>query len=128
MQERIHTWLQRFDLDAFLFAHTAKVLTALPPQVLQDLMDDPSFLICDFEPGPGHVAAVPVGVPRAGEASRSVVFKRTLRQRPTSFVRWLIAHELAHAHLRNQGRFPGDDPEQAADALAAAWGFPRPQT
>jgi hypothetical protein len=38
----------------------------------------------------------------------------------------VIAHELAHAHLRNQGRFPGDDPEHAADALAAGWGFPRP--
>jgi hypothetical protein len=41
-------------------------------------------------------------------------------------VRWVIAHELAHAHLRNGGRWLGDDPEHAADALAAGWGFPRP--
>jgi hypothetical protein len=43
-----------------------------------------------------------------------------------SFVRWVIAHELAHAHLRNCGRWEGDDPEHAADDLAARWGFPRP--
>lgn len=52
----------------------------------------------------------------------SVVLKRNLRDRSVSFVRCVIAHELAHAHLRNRGRFPGDDPELAADSLAAAWG------
>ena len=57
---------------------------------------------------------------------RSVVLKRTLRHRPIAFVRWVIAHELAHAHLRNGGRHPGEDPEHAADSLAAAWGFPKP--
>jgi hypothetical protein len=38
----------------------------------------------------------------------------------------VIAHELAHAHLRNGGRHPEEDPEHAADSLAADWGFPRP--
>ena len=42
------------------------------------------------------------------------------------FLGSLLAHELAHAYLRNEGRWPGDDPEAAADALAAEWGFPRP--
>ena len=55
-----------------------------------------------------------------------VVLKRTLCRRPIEFVRWVIAHELAHAHLRNGGRWAGDDPERAADALAAGWGFPKP--
>jgi len=58
---------------------------------------------------------------------RSVVLKRTLRYRPEEFVRYVIAHELAHAHLRNGGRSPGEDPEVAADSLAEAWGFPRPR-
>ena len=35
----------------------------------------------------------------------------------------LIAHELAHAHLRNGGYGAITDPEHAADALAAEWGF-----
>jgi len=56
------------------------------------------------------------------------VLKRTLRLRPQPFVRYVIAHELAHAHLRNRGRWEAEDPEHAADALAAEWGFPRPYT
>ena len=122
----IHCWLNRFALDAFLHAHVADVLATLPGPVRQDLLDDPSFRLSDYEPGPGVVAHVPVGVPEGRRASRSVVLKRTLRHRPQAFVRYVIAHEFAHAHLRNGGRWPGDDPEHAADALAAAWGFPRP--
>ena len=38
-------------------------------------------------------------------------------------MRYVIAHELAHAVLRNGGRWGSDDPEEAADALAAQWGF-----
>jgi Zn-dependent peptidase ImmA (M78 family) len=45
---------------------------------------------------------------------------------PPCRVQYVIAHELAHAHLRNGGRWEGDDPERAADALAAEWGFTRP--
>jgi hypothetical protein len=70
---------------------------------------------------------VPVASPRRNRPARSVVLKRTLRHRPLAFVRWLIAHEVAHAHLRHGGRWPGEDPEHAADALAADWGFPRPR-
>jgi hypothetical protein len=69
---------------------------------------------------------VPVKAPTRSGAARSVVLKRTLTRRPAAFARWLIAHEIAHAHLRNGGRWPGDDPEHAADALASTWGFPRP--
>ena len=54
------------------------------------------------------------------------ILKRTLRSRPDGFIKWVIAHELAHAHLRNAGRWPGEDPERAADAVAAEWGFARP--
>jgi hypothetical protein len=70
---------------------------------------------------------VPVRFPAVrGRPGRAVVLKRTLRAKNDSFVRWVIAHELAHAHLHNAGRWPGDDPEHAADALAEDWGFPRP--
>ena len=98
----------------------------LPVDVREDLIADERFRICDYEPGPGVIAHVPVGMPGVGQASRSVVLKRTLRHRPEAFVRYVIAHELAHAHLRNRGRSPAEDPEGAADALAAEWGFPRP--
>ncbi|MGC6550473.1 MAG: hypothetical protein ACON5D_14030, partial [Rubripirellula sp.] len=60
-----------------------------------------------------------------GRCSRCVTLKRKLETDPPQFSRYVIAHELAHAHLHN-GRW-GDinDREEAADALAAAWGFHR---
>jgi hypothetical protein len=122
----IETWLAAFDLDGFLHGHVARVVAALPSHVRADLIGDPDFRMSDYEPGPGVVMRVRVGMPQRSKPSRGIVLKRTLRHRPESFVRYVIAHELAHAHLRNGGRFAGDDPERAADALAADWGFPRP--
>ncbi|MEA2711437.1 MAG: hypothetical protein QOF78_4038 [Phycisphaerales bacterium] len=126
MTPEIDQWLRPFNLEASLHAHTAEVVASLPQNVRDDFMDDPAFTMCDYEPRLGAAFYVPVKLPVRRRSSRSVVLKRTLRSRPETFVRWVIAHELAHAHLRNGGRYPGDDPEHAADALAAGWGFPRP--
>jgi hypothetical protein len=43
-----------------------------------------------------------------------------------AFAHYVIAHEFAHAYLRNGPWGNIFDPEDAADALAASWGFPRP--
>jgi hypothetical protein len=126
MDDRLNTWLAEFRLDEFLHSEVAGVMSTLPATVREDLVEDPAFRLCDYEPVPGRMFQVPVSSPRGNGASRSVVLKRTLRRRPIEFVRYIIAHELAHAHLRNAGRWPGDDPEHAADALAASWGFPKP--
>jgi hypothetical protein len=126
MSDRLSDWLRGFALDDFLHLHVARVMCGLPDHVRDDFLGDPSFVLFDYEPAAGAMMAVPVAPPRRNAAGRSVVFKRTLRRRPEAFVRYVIAHELAHAHLRNAGRWPGDDPEHAADALAAEWGFPRP--
>ena len=125
MQQVVDLWLSRFSLDAFLHAQVADVVLVLPDHVREDLVGDGNFRMCDYEPGLG-IVNVPVGLPGRRGAGRAVVLKRTLRKRPAAFVRYVIAHDLAHAHLRNRGRWPGDDPEHAADALAAEWGFPRP--
>jgi hypothetical protein len=101
-------------------------MTALPPAIREDLLSDPAFLLCDYEPTVGTMVCVPLRLSAPRRPARSVVLKRTLRRRPEKFIRWVIAHELAHAHLRNRGRFEGEDPEHAADSLAADWGFPRP--
>lgn len=124
--ESIHLWLSAFGLDAMLHEHVAGVVSTLPGSVRDDLIGDPGFTLSDYEPAPGVNFYVPVGMPTRHRAGRGVVLKRTLRRRPEPFIRYVIAHELAHAHLRNAGRFPGEDPETAADALAAAWGFPKP--
>ena len=129
MPAKIEEWLLRFNLHASLHPHVAVVVAALPGEVRDDLMLDPSFTLTDFEPGPGRSFRVRVGMPRLaknGGGGRAVVLTRRMWRSDEPFVRWVIAHELAHAHLRNEGRFPGDDPEAAADALAEMWGFPRP--
>ena len=125
MAHAIQDWLAGFGLDEFLHHEVAGVIGVLPGHVRDDFVSDPSFTLFDYEPG--LVMHVPVRLPQGrGRSSRSVVLKRTLARRPLPFVRYVIAHELAHAHLRNAGRYPGEDPEYAADALAAEWGFPRP--
>jgi hypothetical protein len=122
----IERWLGSFHLDPFVHRYVAIVLAHIPATVRDDLMNDPAFHLCDYEPGPGVTMSVPMRLPVKNRASRSVVLKRTLRHRSDPFVKWLIAHEFAHAHLRHGIRFPGEDPESAADALAAEWGFPKP--
>ena len=123
---QIDDWLGQFVLNEQLAAHVAVVLTAMSPSVRDDLVNDSAFVIYDYEPGPGVIMHVPVRMPPGRGAGRSVVLKRTILRRSVAFARWVIAHELAHAHLRNAGRWDGDDPEHAADALAAGWGFPKP--
>lgn len=125
MHETVITWLSSFSLDPTLHDHAVEVIVALPHDVRIDLMDDASFRISDYEPrGQNHVH---VGSPSLNRPARAVSLKRTLRDKPGDFIRYVIAHELAHAFLRNQGRTPHEDPEHAADALAADWGFPRPE-
>lgn len=126
MNGSIDAWLDPFRLDPFVRRHVAIVFEQIPANVRDDLMADPNFNMCDYEPGPGVVIQVPMRLSEPKRASRSVVLKRTLRNRSVQFVTWLIAHELAHAFLRHEGRQPGEDPEHAADALAADWGFPKP--
>ena len=126
MRDEIYEWLQPFGLDGLLNNHAAHVLQSLPIEVRTDIMGDAGVVFYDYQPGPGVVMQVPVRIPTRNGASRSVVLKRTLTRREPEFVRWLIAHEIAHAHLRNAGRWPGEDPEHAADALAEGWGYPRP--
>lgn len=126
MKSHIDHWLTAFNLDETLASHAAEVIGRLSAEVQADLIGDPAFRLMDYDPTPGMMTIIPIAAPRAKSAGRSVLLKRTLRHRPAPFVRWVIAHELAHAHLRNAGRWPGEDPELAADALAAQWGFPRP--
>jgi hypothetical protein len=124
--EQIDQWLSSFPLDGSIRAHVAAVLQNLPEEVQADLMDDPGFVVYDYDPGLHQVMHVPVIFLQPGKPGRSIVLKRSIKRRSTSFARWVIAHELAHAYLRHGGRYPNEDPELAADSLAADWGFPRP--
>ncbi len=119
-------WLSELRIHDDLRVHVQSVMTALPGQVSRGLIDDPSFVVFDYDPTSGRTHTILIAPPRAKKPGRSVVLKQTLRHRPPAFVRWVIAHELAHAHLHNRGRHEAEDAEVAADALAAEWGFPKP--
>ncbi len=121
----VQSWLDSFPLHEPLRPHLTKVMLGLPEHVRLELMHDPAFVLYDYEPHPTAGTEIPLRM-IGGKSGRSVVLKRTLTHRPEPFIRWVIAHELAHAHLRNRGRTITEDPEHAADALAAMWGFPKP--
>ena len=62
-----------------------------------------------------------------GDSSRSIVLKPLLADCSDEFAWYVIAHEFAHAFLRNGAWGEITDPEDAANALGAHWGFPRPK-
>lgn len=119
-------------LEAFSELHVLRqrvlhVLVALPPNVQQDFLADPRFTVSldDYEPGKGSTVFMASPGP-AGKGSRSVVLKPKLGESSEAFAHYVIAHEFAHAFLRNGPWGDITDVEQAADALAASWGFARP--
>jgi len=110
-----------------LFRRSLQVLQVLPEDVQQDFLQDPRFRLTfeDYQPDRGWTLWLPTpGGP--GEGTRCVVLRLRLNDCHPEFAAWVIAHELAHAFLRNGGWNEISDPEEAADALAKSWGFPRP--
>lgn len=103
-----------------------RVLAALPPDVQADLLDDPRFRITREERSPGGGWTLWMACPAPGASSRCVVLRERLSDCDEGFAAYVIAHELAHAHLHNGGWGEIRDPERAADALAASWGFAKP--
>lgn len=118
----VELFLSRCVLGADILVHVRAVMAAMPEPVLGGLVGDERFVLLEADAREGFIIPSPGG----GTPVRAVVLKRRMWRNDPGFVRWVIAHELAHAHLGNRGRFDGDDPEHAADALAAEWGFVRP--
>ena len=103
------------------------VLHALPDAVRRDFVDDHRFRIAldEVVPGVGRTVRL-ASLGPVGEGCRCVVLKRRLAERSKGFACYVIAHEFAHAYLRNGAWGDITDIEVAADALAASWGFQRP--
>ena len=103
------------------------VLSALPTEVQRDFLEDSRFHIMPLDPKSDSVEATLLALPAAdGRGSRCVVLKQRLARCSRAFGLYVIAHELAHAHLHNGAWGEFTDPEEAADALAASWGFAKP--
>ncbi len=126
---RFHDQLTQFAPYTQLHTRLAWVLNALPEPVQCDFMEDATFRITleDYTPETGWklFMACPTSDDRI---SRCVVLRSKLDKTSVEFTDYVIAHELAHAFLRNGGWGEITDIEQAADALAASWGFSRPRT
>lgn len=105
------------------------VLHAIPAHVQQDFVEDPRFRVTidNFVPGQGWTLWMPTPGPM-GSGTRCVVLRTKLSHCSEAFAHYVIAHEFAHAFLRNGPWGDILDVEEAADALAATWGFLRPPT
>jgi hypothetical protein len=108
---------------------TLHVLKRLPVTVQRDFVDDSRFRIAmeNFVPGRGWTLWMAAPGP-IGAGSRCVVLRPRLATSSEAFAYYVIAHEFAHAHLWNGGWGEITDVEEAADALAASWGFRRPDS
>ncbi len=123
----VRRYIEPFAEHQALAQRVLTVLRALPDPVWRDFQDDPRFRLAldDYDPENGRtVWLAPLGP--GGNGSRCVVLKARLADCPEAFAYYVIAHELAHAYLRNGGWGEIEDAEAAADALAASWGFVRP--
>ncbi len=120
-------YLQAFECCQPLGQRVLQVLNALPTEVQQDFVTDPCFTVSldNYVPGAGSSVFMATSG-SAGISSRSVVLRPRLSECEEAFAHYVIAHEFAHAYLRNGPWGNILDPEHAADALAASWGFPRP--
>ena len=123
----IEAFLEPFAEHPVLCQRLLFVLERLPEEVRLDFFEDERFEITidNYQPGIGWSFLMPTpGLP--GRGSRCVVLRPKLSTVSEDFAWYVIAHEFAHAFLRNGGWGEITDVEDAADALAAAWGFPRP--
>ena len=106
----------------------ASVLESLPSEVQQDFLNDPRFTVSpdNYVPGEGsQVFMAPPGP--MGDGARSIVLKPLLGDCSEAFAHYVIAHEFAHAFLRNGPWGEITDVEDAANSLAASWGYPWPK-
>lgn len=119
-------FLEPFSDHQSLQYRVLKVLSALPGHVQQDFLLDPRFHVT-LEIRTGNATSTWMAAPGPiGSASRCVVLRPRLAESAEAFACYVIAHEFAHAFLRNGGWGEILDREEAADALAASWGFHKP--
>ena len=122
-----HNYIEPFADYPVLQQRVLAVLRSLPAEVQQDFLEDSRFgvAIDNYEPGKGWTLFMPTPGP-PGQGSRRVVLRPKLNYASEGFANYIIAHEFAHAFLRNGGWGEITDVEEAADALAATWGYVRP--
>lgn len=120
-------YLQSFEQCQPLGQRVVCVLSALPSEVQQDFLTDACFTVMLDNYVLGEGSSVFMALTKNSDvSSRTVVLRPRLSDCDEAFAHYVIAHEFAHAYLRNGPWGNIADPEEAADALAASWGYPRP--
>ena len=95
-------YLEAFEQHEPLRQRVLYVLCTLPKEVQQDFLSDPRFTVSLDNYVPGEGSTVFMAAPgETGDGSRSVVLKPRLSECPEAFAHYVIAHEFAHAYLRN---------------------------
>ncbi|MCI0692246.1 hypothetical protein L0337_09620 [candidate division KSB1 bacterium] len=124
---QLATFVERYVKHPILRQRISAVLESLPTEVVQDILNDGRFTMVVYDPRNGPQTNFHIPLPGVGdEGSRMIAWKVSLAEAPLDFANYVIAHEFAHAYLRNRGRTHDEDPEDAADALAAEWGYDKP--
>lgn len=122
----LHSLVVEFDDHDPLRVRLVEVLRQLPVAVIEDFAGDARFSITKMNQSRGEQLKLMMALPSPnGQGSRCVVLKERLATCERQFGLYVIAHELAHAYLRNGPWEDYTDIEEAADALAAHWGFLR---
>jgi len=124
----VHDFIATAITDETLKDRVLHVFSALPERVQAEFMLDPGFSMGTYDRARSGGTGLLIPCPEAGRGSRLVTLEISLRARALAFAHYVIAHEFAHALLWNRGRHLSEDPEIAADSVAAEWGFPRPFT
>jgi hypothetical protein len=124
--QTLQNFVERSIGPGTLALRTISVMERLPGDVLFSFLEDPRFTLSLFDYVSGKGTTVWMASPASGKGSRCVILKPQLADCREDFAHYIIAHELAHSHLRNGGFEDIHDPELAADALATRWGFSRP--
>ena len=119
-------YLSAFAALPVLRERVSRVLDSLPSNVQNDFLGDSRFRVTlETRSGNGWSVWMPTPGP-IGSGSRCVVLRERLENTGDEFACYVIAHEFAHAFLRNGGWGEITDREEAADALAASWGYAKP--
>ncbi len=126
---RFAAYLNPFTEYPNLQRRVMHVLENLPIEVQQDFLEDDRFQVIadNYRPGVGWSFLMPAPG-RVGDVSRCIVLRLKLADAAEQFALYVIAHEFAHAFLRNGGWGEITDVEEAADAMAASWGFEQPRS
>lgn len=120
-------YLAAFTDHPALAIRVRTVLHRLPEAVQRDFLEDERFTVAIENYTTERGWTLWMQSPGAiGDNSRCVVLRPKLADCSTDFAHYVIAHEFAHAFLRNGPWGEITDIEEAADALAASWGFSRP--